>query len=648
MKYRPEIDGLRAIALIPVIFFHAGFEQFSGGFIGVDVFFVISGYLITTIILSEKEKGTFSLVNFYERRARRILPALYLVMLISLPFAWFWLFPSDMKDFSQSLVAVSVFASNILFWQETGYWGVDNELKPLLHTWSLAVEEQYYVLFPIFLMVMWRFRKRWILGSFMLFAAASLLVSQWAAYNHPTANFFLLPTRAWELAIGASIAFYFVYRKQTIHVLLSHTFVDEIMSFLGLFMIAYSVIAFNKATPFPGFYALVPTVGAGLIILFSSKDTSIGKLLGSKVPVGIGLISYSAYLWHQPLFAFARHRSLTDPGKSLIIVLIFLTFLFAFLSWKYIEKPFRVKGLISKKEIFIFGTTGSIFFIIIGVAGHITNGFEFKNELSPDFIQEKIKPNYGLNKTCEGTFTLSSDCRTSNKPEILIWGDSYAMQLVHGVISSNSKAKIIQMTKSVCGPFFNIAPVSSKYPVRWAKECLEFTGQVHKWIKENHTLKYVVVSSHFNNYLSKNHKLLYRSGKLENAGIDVATQEFNKTLNELVAMNVIPIVFSSAPANGVDLGRCLAKAEWLRVSLDKCDFDSNQITQDRKNEYSFLNNFTNNYRIIHLDDLLCDDSQCKTHIGSTGLYRDKGHLSYAGSSALGERYGFYNIIVEDN
>jgi peptidoglycan/LPS O-acetylase OafA/YrhL len=216
MKYRKEIDGLRAFAVIPVILFHAGFSQFSGGFVGVDVFFVISGYLITTIILAEKENGTFSLVNFYERRARRIIPALFVVLLVSTLFSWLWLSPSHMKDFSQSLIAVSLFSSNILFWQETGYWGVENELKPLLHTWSLAVEEQYYVLFPLFLMMMWKFGKRWILSSFFIVAIASLLLSQWAAFNEPAENFFLLPTRGWELAIGAGIAFYFLYRKTSL------------------------------------------------------------------------------------------------------------------------------------------------------------------------------------------------------------------------------------------------------------------------------------------------------------------------------------------------------------------------------------------------------------------------------------------------
>ena len=279
MKYRKEIDGLRAIAVIPVILFHAGFEHFSGGFVGVDVFFVISGYLITTIILSEKENGTFSLINFYERRARRIIPALFLVMLVSTLFSWVWLPPANLKDFSASLVAVSLFSSNILFWQETGYWGVVNELKPLLHTWSLAVEEQYYILFPLFLMLMWRFRKRWILSSFFLIALGSLSFSHWAAYNIPTANFFLLPTRGWELAIGAGVAFYFIYRKNTMRSLLSHKIVDDFLSLFGLILIGYAIFIFDEKTPFPSLYALVPTIGTALIIVFSSRGhrVSLGE-----------------------------------------------------------------------------------------------------------------------------------------------------------------------------------------------------------------------------------------------------------------------------------------------------------------------------------------------------------------------------------
>ncbi len=209
MDYRREIDGLRALAVLPVILFHAGFKIFSGGFVGVDVFFVISGFLITTILLSELEAGNFSLINFYERRARRILPVLFFVMLLCLPFAWIWLIPDDMKSFSQSVVAVSLYASNILFWGTSGYFDSAAELKPLLHTWSLAVEEQYYLFFPVFLMLAWRFGKRWIFNCLVFVFILSLALAQWWSSSMPMAGFFLLPARGWELLIGAFVAFYF-------------------------------------------------------------------------------------------------------------------------------------------------------------------------------------------------------------------------------------------------------------------------------------------------------------------------------------------------------------------------------------------------------------------------------------------------------
>lgn len=646
MKYRAEIDGLRSIAVIPVIFFHAGLVYFRGGFIGVDVFFVISGYLITTIILSDKEQGKFSLINFYERRARRILPALFLVMFVSLPFAWLWLMPSDMKDFSQSLVAVSIFSSNILFWHETGYWGVANELKPMLHTWSLAIEEQYYVLFPLFLMLMWRFRKRWILGSFMAIAAISLTIAQWGAYNKPSANFFMLPTRGWELAIGASIAFYFLYRKKT---LLSYKFIDEALGLIGLLMIVYAVFVFDEYTPFPSFYTLIPTIGAGLIILFSSPETIVGRFLGTKLLVGIGLISYSAYLWHQPLLAFARHSSPIE-SKLLFAVVALLSFPLAYLSWRFVEKPFREKRRVSRKSIFAFAATGSAVFIVIGLTGYMTEGFggrSTKSGLTLQSIEEKWKGNHGLSDTCDDSFTLSHDCRTSEEPEILVWGDSFAMHLVPGIMASNPDAKIIQMTKSVCGPFFDVAPViRSKYPVSWAQGCLEFSGKVREWLRANNTVKYVVVSSVFSQYLSKDNTLLFRNGDLVKANSDLAAKEFEKTLGELESMGITPVIFSPPPANGVDLGRCLARAAWIGLSLDKCNFRVDELTQNHLDVYSFLETIRENYRVVHLDNLICDSSLCKTHFGTTFIYRDSGHLSREGSAELGRKNDFYKMIVD--
>jgi peptidoglycan/LPS O-acetylase OafA/YrhL len=209
MNYRKEIDGLRALAVIPVILFHAGFTTFSGGFVGVDVFFVISGFLITSIILKEIEAGTFSILNFYERRARRILPELFLVMLVCLPFAWLWLLPDDIRDFSKSVVKLTEFISNIYFYKQTGYFDTANELKPLLHTWSLAVEEQYYLFFPLLLLITWRFGKLFVFVTLTLILLSSLFYAQYIVYSEPSAAFYLLPSRFWELLVGALVAFYF-------------------------------------------------------------------------------------------------------------------------------------------------------------------------------------------------------------------------------------------------------------------------------------------------------------------------------------------------------------------------------------------------------------------------------------------------------
>ena len=216
MRYRKEIDGLRALAVIPVILYHAGFNWFSGGYIGVDIFFVISGYLITSIIIKEQDAGTFSLANFYERRIRRILPALFFVLLVTLPFAWLWLLPHELKDFGKSLAAVILFASNFLFWKESDYFAADAELIPLLHTWSLAVEEQFYVFFPIIMMLFWVLGKRKLVAIFSVIGLLSLGLTEWGWRNFAEANFFLIPTRAWELMIGSLVAFYLYNNKNLI------------------------------------------------------------------------------------------------------------------------------------------------------------------------------------------------------------------------------------------------------------------------------------------------------------------------------------------------------------------------------------------------------------------------------------------------
>ena len=456
MKYRAEIDGLRALAVVPVILFHAGFELFSGGFVGVDVFFVISGYLITTILIEDIENKRFSLVNFYERRARRILPALFFVMFVCIPFAWMWMLPSQMKDFSQSLVAVSLFASNVLFWQESGYFDAAAEEKPLLHTWSLAVEEQYYVLFPIFLFLAWRYGKNRVFWMIVVMASISLLLSEWGWRNKVTANFYLAPTRAWELFAGSIAAF--IVQKKGVQK-------NNFLALLGLFAIVFSIFFYDETTPFPSVYALVPVLGVVLLVLYADKETFAAKLLSNKGFVGIGLISYSAYLWHQPLLAFARIKSQNEFSITLMLILVVASLLLAYLSWKYVEAPFRNKQNINRKNIFFVSVFGILLFATLGVIGHQTNGFPNRLEdYQLEILQWESYPREIAYREgdCflrpEQSYTEFKSACTKTSANTLIWGDSHAAALASGWRASRD---VHQLTASGCPPIIN-----SVFPAR--------------------------------------------------------------------------------------------------------------------------------------------------------------------------------------
>ncbi|MCR2746954.1 acyltransferase family protein [Limnobacter parvus] len=420
MDYRREIDGLRALAVLPVILFHAGFETFSGGFVGVDVFFVISGYLITTIIITELDANRFSLVNFYERRARRILPVMFLVMLVCIPFAWIILPAAELTNFSKSLAAVPLFVSNFFFWGAGGYFETAAELKPLLHTWSLAVEEQYYVLFPLFLMFFWRRGKRRLLTLLGVFFIASLALAQWGVYAKPTAAFFLLLTRGWELLIGAFAAFYLSNMDDKTP---NHNF-HEIAGSFGLLLIFYSVFFYNKATSFPGFYALVPTIGTLLIIVFARQGTIVANLIGNKIFVGIGLVSYSAYLWHQPVFAFVRY---VNPQVDYIFRLLLILFVFflSYFSWKYVENLFRSKLYLDRKSIFIFSSLTGGLFVLFGL---FTAKIDFRPE---DTMAKELSrsPAIFFSNSDERKFIKARIKYETENPHTIVIGSSRVMQI---------------------------------------------------------------------------------------------------------------------------------------------------------------------------------------------------------------------------
>lgn len=451
-----------------------------GGFVGVDVFFVISGYLITSIILEDIKTGRFSLVQFYERRARRILPALFVVVLASSILAWLVAAPADMFNYSQSLIGVSVFASNLFFWRTSGYFDSATDLKPLIHTWSLAVEEQYYVLFPLFMLLARKWMTWRAIGVLALAAVASMAGAQWGSSRFPAAAFYLLPTRAWELLLGVFVAYYFSIQPSRKH---DHH-VAEAGGILGVAMILCSVFGFSDRTPFPSVFALLPTVGAALIILFTNPTTLAGKALSSRGFVFIGLISYSAYLWHQPLLALGRQRALGELGYLALSLILISSFLLAYCTWRVVERPFRNRHVFSRSQIFTFGCFGSMLFIAIGVFGYSTKGVMGRYEPTQrDFLQffensipelayfkrENVLENYreqcdfyNLDAYRAGNATTipkSAIAEECHKPDgrhrktVFIWGDSHAQHLYPGLKRTlPADWQILQVTTSGCAP----------------------------------------------------------------------------------------------------------------------------------------------------------------------------------------------------
>ncbi len=666
MQYRREIDGLRALAVLPVILFHAGFETFSGGFVGVDVFFVISGYLITTIIINELDDGKFSIINFYERRARRILPALFVVMLACLPFAWMWLLPSDMKDFSQSLVAVSLFASNILFWRESGYFAAAAELKPLLHTWSLAVEEQYYVLFPIFLLLTWRFGRRFVIATLAVIAIISLGLAEWGSTAKPAATFYLLPTRGWELLLGAFTAFYLSSHAQGN----VSPIAKEIGSVLGLFLVLYSVFYFDASTPFPSLYTLAPTIGTVLIIALASNESLVGKVLGWKLFVGIGLISYSAYLWHQPLFAFARHLRLTEAYHDLLTALAVATFILAYITWKFIELPFRNKKTIRLKSLTVSALSISTLLIALGSIGHLTDGSigrEYDNTFEE--ILNTAKEN-GKNRECWARFTenptLDNACSLGDQSQqatFSIVGDSHAGSLseAFGLNARKENINGLDWTYVSCSPL--ISGDSGEIDKN-KHACRSLRADFFSRIKdENLPPKYTLI-------LSARWTLRVEVGRFNNkeGGIETGkdapwhVQEINSTsyrykiaelyhdsVSEILNKGYRVILIYPIPEMGWDIPRLLARIYWQNGTLLPSDGSVSHavFTERNRATYEILDSIGDHPNLVRIkpESLLCNTivkERCIAHINGAPLYYDDDHLSNAGAELIAKET-FKNI-----
>ncbi|MEC7029034.1 MAG: acyltransferase family protein [Pseudomonadota bacterium] len=631
MKYRAEIDGLRALAVLPVILFHAGFDMFSGGYVGVDVFFVISGYLITTIIVNELENKRFSLLGFYERRARRILPALCLVVLVTIPFAWMWLTPKDMKDFAQSVLAVGTFSSNILFWRESGYFESAAELKPLLHTWSLAVEEQYYILFPLFLMLCWKLgaalRHRVLIGLLVLIFIGSLAIGHWGAIHKPAAAFFLLPTRGWELLLGAFCALYL--RKREIQ---TGALTNQVLSAVGLFMIVLACCAFDEYTPTPSLITLIPTLGAVLVILFAREGALTHRILSFAPVVGIGLISYSAYLWHQPIFALLKYRFVDDLHNLTGIAAILGSVVLAYLSWKYVEAPFRNRSFMTRKAIL---TTSAAALLALAIFGGLVS-MNTANAL------EAFRKNY-YNVTQIESVTSADQFYNGQEDVVILWGDSYADAISYplGEVLNEAgiglKALIKHSCPSILGTLRN---EPKRLGVHFAGDCKAHNeaqlSDIEALAHEGRA-RYVVMLSAYLWYLDGRNTdgapILIDEDEPDLTAAQLIPQNLRTTADQLQALGLTPIIIMPYPIYG-DLEKYLRRGEAdITIPTQAADAASTLLMQGMQD---------NDFLAIDARGVLCGSNtdECAVFLNDGTqpyLWYDGSHLSRFGAEEIAEQ-----------
>lgn len=476
MIYRKEIDGLRAFAVVPVVLFHAGLPGFSGGYAGVDIFFVISGFLITTIIMEDIEKNRFSITHFYERRARRILPALAAVVGCTTVAAVFLLQPDRLREYGEEMIATAFFGANIYFWRTTDYFGTAAEERPLLHMWSLAVEEQFYIVFPLVLLALWRMRhyqsRSLLLSIFLVCAIASFALSVFASYVQPIANFYLPVTRAWELLAGSIIALRLRGEPP------AKTRDGPWLAGVGLILVMIAVLWIDDTTPWPGPLTLLPVVGTCLILAHARDGCLIGRILGLKPIVWIGLLSYSIYLWHQPLFAFARIAESGDPEPLLMLILALATVALAWCSWWFVERPFRKphrRGGFTQKTIFSASLACISAIALIGVLPSVAPQFTerlYTAQLSDEareqyFMQKEATKTHSFksvggaeDELCRQRFpTVTSQakdvflrCTSGGQRAVIVTGGSHGIDLYHALAAASDAEIIFGFARGYCRP----------------------------------------------------------------------------------------------------------------------------------------------------------------------------------------------------
>jgi peptidoglycan/LPS O-acetylase OafA/YrhL len=648
MEYRKDIDGLRAVAVLAVVFFHGRLPGFSGGFVGVDVFFVISGFLITGLIAQDCKAGHFSFVTFYFRRVRRILPALLCIYFVSAALAALVMLPSDMAEFGRSLVSSAAFASNHFFFHLADYFGGPSEQKPLLHTWSLSIEEQFYLIWPPLFVVLVRWRAWWLPYCLGILGAFSLVASAMMVSEQKEAAFFLAPFRAWELLLGASLA-----------LLPRHSWISgrgaQIFAGLGVALIVASIVLLDDSQPFPGLLALPACLGTGMLILAGRNDAPlVTRVLSLRPAVAVGLISYSLYLWHWPLLALARYHFDRPLRWTELAVVLGASLLAAVATYRYVEQPARHLKFPFAPRVVGAGVLSLGAVALVGHQIDKSRGWTFN--LDPEIRRldriSRTKNNY--RNSCSGAKTLSrtdETCtfgppRSSGSYDMVIIGDSHADHYTPtmSVLAREAGLSGRQVSAGRCLVLLGYYEITGTAAQQAA--CRSLRDGMVRFVENNPRLQLAVLAHHWSSYTGKtiweDVEPIYLLGLQHEQpsterSLEVLRQSLEQTIEFLTRRGIRVLIMGEVPLYDRDPMKCITAAIKQGLGARGCHISAKAVQERVGTTNSMLAELAE-----HRDNVsfysplaaMCDEVWCSPVVDDIYLYRDRMHLNRIGAEYL--------------